>query len=201
MGNIVDYVKEKGDKLFSERAFSKEDALVLSQFVYLKFDNLMKEMSKEEVSLFDLQNSENYNDLFFDYRYEKDNRALFEALVSSKRFKDMKMCFYINKVEEETGTQFAAITYILDKKNVLLTFRGTDENMVGWKEDANLSIMEEIPGEKEAVKYLKEAAKDFKSEIQDIGKDVESDLKQLDQAVQSDLKTLDDEVRQAGNSE
>ena len=71
MGNIIDYVKEKGDKLFSERAFSKEDALVLSQFVYLKFDNLMDEMSKKEVSLSDLQNSENFDDLFFDYRYEK----------------------------------------------------------------------------------------------------------------------------------
>ncbi|MBP5599468.1 MAG: hypothetical protein J6X48_04225, partial [Lachnospiraceae bacterium] len=108
MGNIIDYVKEKGDKLFSERAFSKEDALVLSQFVYLKFDNLMDEMSKKEVSLSDLQNSENFDDLFFDYRYEKDNRALFGAMVSSNRFKDMKMCFYVNKVDEETETQFAA---------------------------------------------------------------------------------------------
>lgn len=159
MGNIVDYVKEKGDKLFSERAFSKEDALVLSQFVYLKFDNLMKEMSKEEVSLFDLQNSANFDDLFFDYRYEKDNRALFEALVSSKRFKDMKMCFYINKVEEETGTQFAAITYILDKKTVLLTFRGTDENMVGWQEDLRLALNKPVGGQKLSVKYIDDVSK------------------------------------------
>ncbi|MBR6003274.1 MAG: DUF2974 domain-containing protein, partial [Lachnospiraceae bacterium] len=162
MGNIVDYVKEKGNKTFSQRPFSKEDALVLSQFVYLKFDNLMKEMSKEEVSLVDLASHDNFEDLFWDYRYAKDNKALFSAMLSSPRFATMKMCYYINKVDEETETQFAAITYILDKNNVLITFRGTDENMVGWQEDLRLALNKPVGGQKLSVNYINEVTKHVK---------------------------------------
>jgi len=154
--NIVDYVKEYGKDSFSDRRFSQEDALVLSQFSYLKFEGILEVMSMEPVTLTEINSSKIRDSLFSDYRYEKDNRALFDAMVTSVRFSDMKIAMYINRIEEET--QFAALTFLLPGSNTLIVFRGTDETIVGWQEDMGLALKKNIGGQDLSVKYLNDAA-------------------------------------------
>ena len=57
MENIISYLKELGNKSFEEMPFNEVDALVLSQFVYLKFDGLVPKLTdnKESVFLYDMQ--------------------------------------------------------------------------------------------------------------------------------------------------
>ena len=38
-----------------------------------------------------------------------------------------------------------------------IAYRGTDDTIVGWKEDFNLAILDEVPAQKDAVKYLDKA--------------------------------------------
>ena len=40
---------------------------------------------------------------------------------------------------------------------MLITYRGTD-NTVGWKEDFNMTFLDTIPSQKEAVQYLETMA-------------------------------------------
>ena len=42
-----------------------------------------------------------------------------------------------------------------------VAFRGTDDSLVGWKEDFCLSFMEETPGQKHAAQYLDVCLRDF----------------------------------------
>ena len=156
MENIIDYVKEYGKDSFEKRRFCKEDALVLSQFSYLKFEGILTVMSREPVTLTMINSSKIRDSLFSDYRYEKDNRALFEAMVTSVRFSDLKVAMYINRIEEDT--QFAAFTFILPGSNTLIVFRGTDETIVGWQEDMGLALKRNIGGQDLSVKYLNDAA-------------------------------------------
>ncbi|MBR5762592.1 MAG: DUF2974 domain-containing protein [Lachnospiraceae bacterium] len=155
MGNIVDYIKEYGGDDFNKRRFCKEDALVLSQFAYLKFEGILDVMSREPVALEDIDSSKIRDSLFSDYRYEKDNRALYEAMLSSVRFAGLKIAMYINRIEEDT--QFAALTFLLPG-HTLIVFRGTDETIVGWQEDMGLALKKNIKGQDLSVKYLNDAA-------------------------------------------
>lgn len=75
-------------------------------------------------------------------------------MLHSKRFSGMKMNCYINIVEEEWETQFSAITFLLGDGTMYIAYRGTDETIVGWKEDFNMAFQSPVPGQAYAVKYL-----------------------------------------------
>ncbi|MBP5197931.1 MAG: DUF2974 domain-containing protein, partial [Lachnospiraceae bacterium] len=149
IGNIVDYIKEYGGDTFSERPLCEVDALVLAQFSYLKFEGLIPgpDENKPSVSMEKLSESPDFDRLFSDVRYEKPNRALYEAMSASKRFSDMLINCHINIVEKERETQFSATSFVLNDNRIFIAFRGTDENIIGWKEDLNMTFMDPIPGQ------------------------------------------------------
>lgn len=153
---MVKYVKEYGDYTFMERPMSDVDSLVLCQFSYLKFDGMVPTLheNKPSVSMQQLATHAQYEDLFQDVRYEKENRALFEAMAESKRFGNLKMNCFIDIIEMEWETQFSAITYLLEDGTIYVCYRGTDENLIGWKEDFNMTFLQPIPGQGYSTKYL-----------------------------------------------
>ena len=57
-------------------------------------------------------------------------------------------------MEKEWETQFSAITFILDDGTLFLAFRGTDETIIGWKEDFNMAFLSPVPGQEYSVKYV-----------------------------------------------
>lgn len=155
-GTILDYLKNYGEYSFSERPFNDVDSLVLCQFVYLKFDGMVPLVTdnKRAVNLPYLRQHAKFDLLFADVRFEKNNRALFEAMEKSTRFGKLKLNCYINIVEPEWETQFSAVTFFLEDHTMYVAFRGTDESMVGWKEDFNMAFQSPIPGQLYAAKYL-----------------------------------------------
>ena len=112
---IVEYIKNYGDYTFAEKPLNHVDSLALCQFCYLKFDGLVPLVTenKRSVTVRQLASDKDFDGLFADERFEKQNRALFGAMLHSKRFSGMKMNCYINIVEEEWETQFSAITFLL----------------------------------------------------------------------------------------
>lgn len=156
MDTMHTYLKEYGDIPFTERPMNDVDSLVLCQFAYLKFDGLVPGIreNKSSVSLEELAAHPEAEKLFADERFEKDNRALFEGMLSGRRFRGMKLNCHINVVEKEWETQFAAITCLLEDGTIYVAFRGTDETIVGWKEDFNMAFLSPVPGQSLSVKYL-----------------------------------------------
>ena len=99
MANIVNYAKSNCDLTLREQSLLIEDALVLCELVYLKYDELLTSMSDRPVSIKELAASQDSEKMFADPKYGKDYKALFEAVVSSKRFCDLKLAFFINRIE------------------------------------------------------------------------------------------------------
>lgn len=157
--NIIEYVNEFGKLDFDRRPLTNEDALVLCQFSYLKFESILDSLSDVPVSIKEIYNHKNSEALFSDFRYEKPNRLLAAAMAESQRFSEVKACFFIDRVETET--QFSAITYILPDHSVLIVFRGTDENIVGWQEDLRLALNKPVLGQTLSVKYINDISKRF----------------------------------------
>ena len=70
----------------------------------------------------------------------------------------MTLCAYVSRTDEETQTQFSALTILLPDKTAYIAFRGTDDTIVGWKEDFNLAFLPVVPAQKMAAEYLSAAA-------------------------------------------
>ena len=167
MKNIIDYIGNYGELSFAEKEFNKVDALILSQFSYLKFEGLVPEVGTflPPVSIRDIAGKDNAADLFADERYAKQNTELFEAMSRSKRFGDIGINHYIDLLSNRWEMQFSAITAYLDENTTHVVFRGTDETVIGWKEDFNMSFMTPVPAQVKAVDYLHYAAERIRGDF------------------------------------
>ena len=157
-GTIIDYLKEYAAVSLKDEPMNDVDSLVLCQFSYLKFDGLVPSATADEkpVSLQQLYEHPDYEKLYGDERYEKENRALFEAMRKCVRFRNMKLNCYINIIGNQADfeTQFSAVTFLLEDGAMYVAYRGTDETIVGWKEDFNMAFLSPVPGQELAIKYL-----------------------------------------------
>ena len=53
------------------------------------------------------------------------------------------------------------MTYRLNLDTYLIVFRGTDDSIIGWKEDFHMTYMKEIPAQKHALEYLEDFFKQY----------------------------------------
>lgn len=161
MGTILDYLKKYGKKSFDEEPFNDVDSLILCQFAYLKLDDIVETLTEKSawITLEQIRKIGKPDKIFADERYEKDNKALFMGMLSGKRFRFIKVNYYVTVLNVELEVQFAAITYDLGNGNLYVAYRGTDENIVGWKEDFNLAFSEPTIGQLCATKYLSKVAR------------------------------------------
>lgn len=164
MGNIIDYVN-CFQYTFSESGFNDVDSLVLCQLSYLKMKHLIPglEDEKEFIPFREILKEENEGQIFADERYREDNRNLTEAVLGSRRFADLRLNYYVDILDKEMEVQFSAVTYLLgeeaEKRNLYyIAYRGTDENLVGWKEDFTLAFSEPVVGQLYAARYMRKAA-------------------------------------------
>jgi len=166
--NIVDYIKKYGNTDYSVEPFNNVDRLILSQMSYLKFDGLVPYAYKgdmEPVLISDMAKMENVCDLFQDERYAKQNMAFFEALAGYRRFSGIGLNYYVNIRDTQWEIQFSAITAFLPTGQVHVIFRGTDESIIGWKEDLNMAFMTPIPAQEKAVEYVNFVASRIKGDF------------------------------------
>lgn len=173
MANLFDYVVWRGDLDFDKVPFGKIDALLLAQISYCLVDGFVSESFDEKITLKELANRmKNTDDLErrkkIGYLINKGTTDLLFKAGDSVRFGSVQVCGYKNVFNEEISEQFAAFTFIADKKCVV-SFRGTDDSIVGWKEDFNIAWQEKIPSVTEAENYLCKVAKECKNKIVVIG--------------------------------
>ena len=161
MGTILDYLREYGDYSLEEKPFSDVDSLVISQLAYLKFDGIVPgpEEKRPPVSLQEIAAHADYDHLYADERYRRDNTALFMGALNGRRFGNLHLWNYVNLIEPERESQFSAVVCGFSGGLTYVVFRGTDENIVGWKEDLNLAFSEPVPGQLRSVPYLEQAAR------------------------------------------
>ncbi len=164
METMLEYLKEYGDCSFRDMPMNEVDSLALCQLSYLKFDGMVPGVNENRasVTLNSLTQREDFDRLFADVRYEDVNRALVEGMLSGRRYQNLKLNCHINIIEKEWETQFSAITFLLEDGTVYVAFRGTDETIVGWKEDFNMAFLSPVPGQELSVRYLNAVASRLK---------------------------------------
>ena len=158
MANIFDYLKWRGDLTFTQDPPNAVDALVFSSLSYIRFCGIVEALPQVPVTL------KNAAEEFFSRedhetccRVQKD-LDLLHAATQTRRFGDSKICMYRDMLIPEQETQFAAMTFLLDDGSMFLAFRGTDNTLVGWKEDFNMTFQQTIPAQRLALQYTRDVA-------------------------------------------
>lgn len=109
------------------------------------------------VPLRDLLRAENFPTMFTGLNPEKIKRNLF-ALAASPRFRAVEVGLYLSEFDPAREMQFAAMTFFYRDMFAFVGFRGTDESIVGWKEDFNMAYAMPVPAQDQASRYLAAAA-------------------------------------------
>ncbi|HEL1961144.1 TPA: DUF2974 domain-containing protein [Streptococcus suis] len=158
MPNLLTYLEETQYDNFYDKPINKLDILALTELSYLPFDNLVPySFTENGVRLDWLAASfeETYKNNFPPFSMVTKNRlALLGLLAKSKRFKSIKVFGFVDDYQLEQEQQFSAISYRLDRQTILTAFRGTDDTIIGWKEDFHMTYMDEIPAQRSANAYL-----------------------------------------------
>ena len=165
MSNYIDYLKWRGDLSFDVSPFCEVDAMILSELVYIDMKGLALagfEFNEADCAKicrrFTL--TKNPKSLFDESLY-----YLAEAVITSPRFAGLKIGGYRDETDTEKHQQFAVATFMLKPELYFVAFRGTDETLVGWKENLDLSYLDEIPSQKAAVNYLNDAVRSLKGKF------------------------------------
>ena len=161
MADLFDYLTWRGDLTFSQDSPNEVDALIFSGLAYIEYGGAVESHPEIPVRLkeaaerfFALEDHETRS------RTLKDQDLLAEA-AASKRFGSCEICMYRDQLILEQETQFAAMTFLLDDGSMFLSFRGTDNSLVGWKEDFNMTFQQTIPAQRLAVQYTRDVALEF----------------------------------------
>ncbi|MDR1095648.1 MAG: DUF2974 domain-containing protein [Spirochaetaceae bacterium] len=169
MSSLFDYLEWRGDLPFENVPFNPVDNILFSILVYYPWEGIVggtddaKTITIREAArlllgaLAGKRKKLNMTIIF------KDNLLKFlETVKDLPRYADTAMCAFADHFDKDAEKQFSAVTFIPEKGAVpYIAFRGTDDSIVGWKEDFNMSFTDSIPAQLEAVGYLEAAARRF----------------------------------------
>lgn len=163
MANIMDYIKWRGDLDFNQSEFNDIDNLILARFSYFPLDHIYQQ--EEVVTINKLhqrfQKLENKKEKIL----QKEDLDLFPAMAKSKRFGELRVVDYRNKLDPEQEKQFSVVTIQMSDNTILISYRGTDNTIIGWKEDLNMSFKPQVASQLDSVHYLETIAKKYPKKL------------------------------------
>ncbi len=168
MGNLLDYLDWRGDLTFDLVPFGEIDGLILSCLSYVDLDNVVPGPGDGEIDLaaaktmFQMwQGDPNIKRKKTFISWAPD---LLLKMAGSTRYANALLRNYVNIVDEEAELQFSALEVVTEDGVSFVSFRGTDDRLVGWKEDFNMSYRD-VPADLEAVAYMNKIQKDGSGQL------------------------------------
>ena len=153
MTNILDYLAWRGDLSFAQAPFNEVDGAILSRVSYFPFHRIgldeassgsLGEAAEAFLALPDIAEA-----VLF-----RDDYPLMKVLPECSRFRDLELLEYRNTFDTENETQFCVITVRLEEERYFISFRGTDNTLVGWKENFNMGFAAPVPSQRLARDYV-----------------------------------------------
>ena len=156
MAHITDYVKWRGDLTLKEKPFNIVDNLIFCHLAYIDMTEAFTD--EKELTVRQLWDRLSDKVRFRLITRGKDDKRLFEACADSERFGNIRVSDYVDVTDSDK--QFAAMTFHLSDEEALIVYRGTDDTIVGWKEDFMMSYTK-VPAQKMALEYAQEIIKKY----------------------------------------
>ena len=163
--DLFDYIKWRGDLSFSLSPMGEIDGAMFSMATYVEYDIALPDGEIEDAPV-------SFNYVLESYFSMDDKReiklglifptdkiiTMLEVMKDRERYSSLKISDFVNYINEKECCQFAAMTFHLDDGSIAVAYRGTDDTIIGWREDFNLAFLKETPSQRMAAEYLNRVA-------------------------------------------
>ena len=176
MANIIDYVRTF-EHTFTRQPLNQVDSLVFSWLAYMRIpEELPEACTREGVTLAHMGSQRDVLGLVAPLYDAKSSEELLRAVAASPRFGQVVACLAVDEWSRAAQKQFSATTFLLPAEDALpagadaglaeqgspmgayVAFRGTDDTIVGWKENLNMAFQQVVPAQLEATSYVQSVA-------------------------------------------
>ena len=154
MANMIDYMAWRGDVPLQAAPWNGIDGLLMATLSYLNFHGVQNPRgwtleALKRIEMLIPSSSESF----------PARKELFERMAGSERFGKSRIHHFIARTDETLNMQFSAMCIDLPDDTMCIAFRGTDNTLVGWREDFNMAYQTRVPGQEAAAYYLWRASK------------------------------------------
>jgi len=163
----LDYLKWRGDLSFEESPVNDVDEMLFSCIGKPNYGHIFSE-NGGTMKLKDAVER-------FLYLHKGQRRIgvlappqlmeLLKLMAESRRYGELLLTDFVNIVRTDEIEQFSALTVYVPGDRIYVTFRGTDDTLLGWKENCDLVICDSIPSQRSALAYLEQQAEKYSGEI------------------------------------
>jgi len=153
MANMLDYLAWRGDVSFEASPWNEIDGLLIATLSYLDFHGGKdpKGWTLEEMARIDALREGTSNSF-------ANRKKMFAAMAAGARFRDCRLHHTIALTDADMEMQFSALCLDLPDGTTCVAFRGTDNTLIGWREDFNMAYTTRVPAQEAAILYLNRAA-------------------------------------------
>ncbi len=167
MATAKTFLKLKGNDSFKKTPFCEADILIMTALSYANYKDsfYFKECEDKFINLSIFGKSTLINRLGKNYlALGKTYNNFLVQFFTCERYKDVEVGYFYDYFSTKKEIQFFALSFKIEDK-YLVVFRGTDNSIVGWKEDFNMGFLDKIPAQSEARDYAKKMISKFKKNI------------------------------------
>lgn len=169
MDNLFDYLKWRSDLSFSRCRINELDFALFSQIImipYTLYIDMPMSKTNDSITLKDLavlvkENKE---------KFVKKMGLIIPPQIldivikmgESHRYENIVVRNYESEICVSQEIQFTVFTLDLDEETRVIAYSGTDDSIIGWKEDFNMMFTFPTPAQKQAIRYLKKYSENKK---------------------------------------
>lgn len=156
---LLDYVRANARVPETVEPYNEVDMLAFSSLPYLELEGAVGTgMSGEDRTIAEaaalyrvkLNGDPNPPGLFI----PRDFIDIFLEMENAPRYRDLKIFGFRYKWSLEEEEQFSAVALETPNVELIVSFAGTDDTLLGWKEDLNLAVNGHIAGQQTSVEYV-----------------------------------------------
>lgn len=163
MANIMDYLDWRGDLTFVQSPFNEVDNLILAELSFVDLHAIIPAPGggggmplRAAAEAYFVSGRDKI--LEGSVLVPAEIPAMLKKMQSTARYGELLLNCYEEHLDEERTEQFAAMAVELPDHSLYLSFRGTDDTLVGWKENFNMALQDEVPAQRRAVDYVRRVA-------------------------------------------
>ena len=158
MEKMMDYLKWRGDIPFSVSPLNEADCYLICKIGAIDWAGIIPRQGEPIPFRYA---AEKY---FLKYGEEGSSTVklagpelipILKKASVSERYGGIGLSGFINIIEERKTEQFSALTATLPDGMRFITFRGTDDNILAWKENFYLSCSDYVSAQRDALAYLR----------------------------------------------
>ena len=156
--NVFGYLTHEFET-YDQRPLGDVDSLVLACLSYFQLPAEAEAARTEEgMDLRDLFRAEWLEGMTGGLWGPAGLSRLLACVAASPRMRGIRLSCYVEDLDAAREKQFSACTLRLPGGDAYVSFRGTDNTLVGWKEDFNMAFERDVPSQVSARAYLERVA-------------------------------------------